>query len=191
MKVEKAEAKPLEHYLKLHYPVTFHEAPEGGYVAVIEDLSGCMTQGETLEETMSNILEAKSLWLEAAWESGMNIPLPSSEDRFSGKVLLRMSKSLHRQLATSARREGVSLNLYIVSLLSGNNAYRRIKNEIERLSVESDAAHASFDEFLRETLLSSPPPDLIWAKEAGGKPGGGYANIDTLDIYKTPKEDVA
>jgi predicted HicB family RNase H-like nuclease len=36
----------------------------------------------------------------------------------SGKLLLRIPKSLHRRLAEKADRENVSLNQYIVSLLS-------------------------------------------------------------------------
>jgi len=45
-------------------------------------------------------------------------PLPSSDNSYSGKLLVRMPKSLHRRLAETAEREGVSLNQYIVSLLS-------------------------------------------------------------------------
>lgn len=47
-----------------------------------------------------------------------DIPLPSSDNSYSGKLLVRMPKSLHRRLAETAEREGVSLNQYIVSLLS-------------------------------------------------------------------------
>ena len=50
---------------------------DGGYVAEIKDLPGCLTQGNTLEETMNNINEARELWIETAYESGDNIPLPS------------------------------------------------------------------------------------------------------------------
>ncbi|WP_373526179.1 type II toxin-antitoxin system HicB family antitoxin [Nostoc sp.] len=108
----------LEYYLNLHYPVTLHPSPEGGYVAQIKDLPGCLTQGETLEETMANINEARELWVETAYEASDDIPLPSSDNSYSGKLLVRMPKSLHRRLAETAEHEGVSLNQYIVSLLS-------------------------------------------------------------------------
>ncbi len=49
---------------------------EGGYVAEIKDLSGCLTQGETLAETINNINEARELWLETAYEFKDEIPLP-------------------------------------------------------------------------------------------------------------------
>lgn len=107
-----------EYYLNLQYSVTLYPDPEGGYVAQIKDLPGCLTQGETLEETMANINEARELWIETAYEASDDIPLPSSDNSYSGKLLVRMPKSLHRRLAETAEREGVSLNQYIVSLLS-------------------------------------------------------------------------
>lgn len=112
------EKQPLEYYLNLQYPVTLYPDPEGGYVAQIKDLPGCLTQGETLDETMANINEARELWIETAYESGDEIPLPSIEDSYNGKLLLQMPKSLHRRLAEEAERENVSLDRYIVFLLS-------------------------------------------------------------------------
>jgi len=112
------EKQPLEYYLNLQYPVTLYPDPEGGYVAQIKDLPGCLTQGETLDETMTNINEARELWIETAYESGDDIPLPSTEENYSGKLLLQMPKSLHQRLAEEAERENVSLDRYIVFLLS-------------------------------------------------------------------------
>jgi antitoxin HicB len=117
-KNKQIEKLPLEDYLNLQYPVTLYPDPEGGYVAQIKDLPGCLTQGETLEEAIANINEAQELWIETAYESGDDIPLPSTDDTYSGKLLLRMPKSLHRRLAEEADRENVSLNQYIVSVLS-------------------------------------------------------------------------
>ncbi|AUT02544.1 toxin-antitoxin system HicB family antitoxin [Nostoc sp. CENA543] len=112
------EKLSLEHYLNLQYPVTLYPDVEGGYVAQIKDLPGCLTQGETLEETINNINEARELWIETAYETGDEIPLPSTDENYSGKLLLRMPKSLHRRLAEAAEKENVSLNQYLVFLLS-------------------------------------------------------------------------
>ncbi|MDZ7952531.1 type II toxin-antitoxin system HicB family antitoxin [Nostoc sp. DedQUE09] len=117
-KNQEIEKPSLEYYLNLQYPITLYPDPEEGYVAQIKDLLGCITQGETLEETMANLNEARELWIETAYEADDNIPLPSSNDSYSGKLLLRMPKSLHRRLAETSELEGVSLNQYIVSLLS-------------------------------------------------------------------------
>jgi predicted RNase H-like HicB family nuclease len=37
-------------------------------------LPGCISQGQTVEEALSNIKEAMELWLEDALESGQTIP---------------------------------------------------------------------------------------------------------------------
>jgi len=114
----KTKRKPLEFYLGLNYPVMITPDVTGGYVAEIEDLPGCFTQGETLEETYANIEEARNLWLESAYEDGLEIPLPSEDDKFSGKFNVRVPASLHRKLHKLAKKEGVSLNQYVVYALS-------------------------------------------------------------------------
>lgn len=110
--------KPLDYYLNLKYPVTLELAPEGGYFVHIEDLPGCYSQGETTEEAMEMIEEARRLWLEVAYEDGLDIPEPRSEDAYSGKLFIRAPRNLHRKLDQLADREGVSLNQYLVSTLS-------------------------------------------------------------------------
>jgi len=110
--------KDLDFYLSLHYPVTVHADPDGGFVAEIEELPGCMTQGETLEEVFEAIEDARRGWVQVAYENGQDIPLPRDIEEYSGKILIRIPKSLHRALAHAAKREGVSLNQYIASLLT-------------------------------------------------------------------------
>jgi antitoxin HicB len=113
------ERKPLEYYLSLKYPVSIEEAPEGGYFIQIKDLPGCYSQGETVEESLKNIEEARHLWIESMYEDGNEIPLPgSAKKQYSGKFNVRIPKSLHRKLDEMAEKEGVSLNHYLVSTLS-------------------------------------------------------------------------
>jgi len=38
---------PLEYFLSLKYPISIYPEEEGGYTALIPDLPGCMSQGET------------------------------------------------------------------------------------------------------------------------------------------------
>lgn len=46
-----------------------HPAEEGGYWAEVPALSGCITEGETMEEVMTNLKDAIEGWLEVANES--------------------------------------------------------------------------------------------------------------------------
>ena len=110
--------KPLEYYLGLKYPATFEEAPEGGYFIQIEDLPGCYAQGETVEEAKEMIEIARRMWIESTYEDGQDIPEPRSQQEYSGKFNVRIPRSLHRKLDQQAKREGVSLNQYLVATLS-------------------------------------------------------------------------
>ncbi len=134
----RSEIKSLEYYLKLNYPVTLHYAEEGGFVAEIEDLSGCLTQGETIEEAIKNIEEARRLWIKASYEDGIEIPIPRTDEEYSGRFLARIPKSLHRRLVEQARYEGISLNQYIGSILSAGistqNLIEEVKSELDKIS---------------------------------------------------------
>ncbi|MCK5133875.1 MAG: toxin-antitoxin system HicB family antitoxin [Candidatus Sabulitectum sp.] len=116
----------LEYYLSLNYKVELYP-DEGAFVAEIPDLPGCITQGDTMEETVALINEAKHLWLETAIDRGISIQEPKNLDEYSGKFLLRMPKSLHARLAGQATYEGISLNQYVVFLLSGKAAENRVE----------------------------------------------------------------
>ena len=47
---------------------------EGGFVAEIPALKGCLAQGETLEETLQELMIVRELWLETAKKSGQKLP---------------------------------------------------------------------------------------------------------------------
>jgi predicted RNase H-like HicB family nuclease len=67
----------LQDYLNLSYPITLYPEPDSGYTVMLADLPGCISQGDTLEEAVNNIQEAKVAWIETAWEYGDEIPLPT------------------------------------------------------------------------------------------------------------------
>ncbi len=56
----------------------------GGYLIEFPDLPGCMSDGETIEETIENGKDAVFCWLETAKEFGDEIPQPGSAKGFSG-----------------------------------------------------------------------------------------------------------
>jgi antitoxin HicB len=112
------ERRPLNWYLNQPYPYTVVPDPEGGFVILFPDLPGCMTQVERSEEIAPMAEDARVLWIETEFELGADIPLPSGSNDYSGKFLVRVPRSLHRTLAESAEREGVSLNAYVTMLLA-------------------------------------------------------------------------
>ena len=124
----------LAYYLNLKYQVVLYHDEDGGYTAEIKELPGCLTQAETIDELWQNIEDARILWIETAYEYSDPIPLPVTENQFSGKCLLRMPSSLHRKLSESAEQEGVSLNQYLVYLLSEQNTARQYYHLISEQS---------------------------------------------------------
>jgi len=116
--------KDIDYYMNLPYTIIIRKDPHGGYFAKVEELEGCMTQGETYEEITKNIKDAMELWLEDALDDGLEIPLPFPDEEYSGKFVLRLPKSLHQKLARNAKKEDVSLNQYALFLLAEKNAQR-------------------------------------------------------------------
>ena len=54
----------------------FYSEEDGEYIADIPDLKYCSASGATPEEALHEVLQAKALWLEAAYERGKPIPEP-------------------------------------------------------------------------------------------------------------------
>ena len=103
----------------MHYPIkVFYSDEDKGFIAVFPDLPGCSAFGETEEEAIREVRIAQTLWIQTARKEGRKIPVPSQEDDYSGKILARTPKSLHKALMEKAKEEGVSLNQLVVYLLS-------------------------------------------------------------------------
>lgn len=56
------------------YPVIIYPAEEGGVVAEIPALPGCLAQGETMEECLRELERVKSLWIEVALAHKQKLP---------------------------------------------------------------------------------------------------------------------
>jgi hypothetical protein len=138
---------------------------------------------------LANIKDAKDAWLKVAFDYGDEIPLPSEKSDYNGKVLVRMSSALHRRLIEGARQEGVSLNQHLVSLLSERDAYCRIRQDLERISMESNQAHASFNRLLAKTIAPSMITRTSWAQAGKGK-SGEYAGKGELLPFRRGEEAV-
>lgn len=117
----KDNRKTLEYYLDLPYSIevmrdTDEENP--GWVAKIKELPGCLTQADTFEELEGMIQDAMHSWIEVALEDGIPIPEPRLEDDYSGKFVVRLPRSLHRELVEQSEQEGVSLNTWVINILA-------------------------------------------------------------------------
>lgn len=112
--------------MKPHYPVEIHySAEDEGFLATFPDLPGCSAWGATEAEALDESHAAAAAWLKTCKAAGNPIPAPSNpanEADFSGRFVMRIPKRLHADLSRGARRQGVSLNQYVLYLLAAREA---------------------------------------------------------------------
>lgn len=127
----------VEYYTQLDYPVELVR-DEDSYVASNPDLPGCISFGGSPNEAVESLKEVRDLWIKGQLKSGNPIPEPSAPERYSGKFVLRIPKMMHRIADSQARREGVSLNSYITSVLASALTYPTRSKESVSLDHERD-----------------------------------------------------
>ena len=120
--------KDAKYYLRLPYTVVMRRDEDGDYVARIDELPGCTTHGKSPREALENLEEVKRAWIEDCLQQGDRIPEPVAGSALpSGKWLQRVPKTLHRDLIRQAKRENVSLNQWVTSVLSEASGVRKAK----------------------------------------------------------------
>lgn len=100
------------------YPIQIAPLPAddgGGYLVTFPDLPGCIADGETIDEAISESKDAFEAWAMAEQQDKGELPKPKT---YSGQFVQRMPKSLHQQLASRAAIEGVSLNQLATVLIA-------------------------------------------------------------------------
>jgi antitoxin HicB len=110
------------------YPIVLASGSNGDgaqWTASVEELPGCEAHGSTPESAAAGVQEAVERWIEEARADGREIPPPGAAAAHSGRLLVRMPRSLHAELVRASEREGTSLNAYIVAALSASVAWRR------------------------------------------------------------------
>jgi antitoxin HicB len=105
---------------RLYQPWTIeiHPYSDGGYFARVLELPGCMTEGDSKQDVLEMIEEATAEWLATAFELGLPIPEPMSDEHYSGKIFVRTSSRLHRLVAEEASRRGVSMSQWAAETLA-------------------------------------------------------------------------
>lgn len=56
------------------YPIVIYPCEEGGFVAEIPALKGCLAQGETITKTLEELNIVSNLWLETAKFHNQELP---------------------------------------------------------------------------------------------------------------------
>ena len=103
----------VKDYIKLPYTRLVQEMnDESGHYFYFWflELDGCQSTGDTLEELYESLNEAMEGYIEIKLENNLPVPTPESAEKYSGKFVVRLPKSLHQRLVIEADKEGISLN---------------------------------------------------------------------------------
>jgi predicted RNase H-like HicB family nuclease len=144
------QMKTAKNYLQLPYARIVIPVEPSGYHAEIFEFPGCYAQGETVGQAYANLENAAESWIEACLSQGQGIPEPSSSLTFSGRIALRLPRTVHRHAAQMAERDRTSLNTYLVSAVSARVGAEEFYNVLaqrleQRLTMTvSNLAYAAF-----------------------------------------------
>ncbi|MBE7470037.1 MAG: hypothetical protein DPW09_05620 [Anaerolineae bacterium] len=73
----------------MRYPVVIHKDPQSDYGVSMPDLPGCFSAGETLDEALTQVVEAIECHLEGILADGEPIPPPQEIEVHQAKVFHR------------------------------------------------------------------------------------------------------
>ena len=90
----------------------------GGFLISYPDFAECISDGDTVEDALKNGQEALKATIAALKSKGLPVPAANSGGIASGKFVARVPKTIHAQLTTRAKVEGVSLNTLVVTFIA-------------------------------------------------------------------------
>ncbi len=64
----------------MRYTVVLEQEPDGGYVASVPALPGCVSQGDTRPSALANIREAIQLYIEDCHDAGDPVPTEAGKE---------------------------------------------------------------------------------------------------------------
>lgn len=114
-----------------------------GYIATIPGIQGLSAFGATREDALSELNIAAGGYFESLKKSGRSFPSVEKVTHYSGQIRLRMPKSLHAALSSGAQNEGVSLNTYIITLLSEKHTEKKLLKKISAIEKMFDVANSN------------------------------------------------
>ena len=92
------------------------------FIATCSEFPLLSAHGDSREEAITEFQIVLEMAIESFIEDNIALPKPKTTASHSGQFRIRLPKSLHRSLVLGAEEENVSLNTYVISLLSGNHA---------------------------------------------------------------------
>lgn len=116
----------VEPIVRRPYTIEFEypDDPEEGVLAYVAEWPDCFAAGRTREEAVAEL--GKAMRELAAYRLQHKLEIPEPLARYSGRVLLRMPKRIHRDAERRAEAEGVSLNQWLSTTIAQAIGPRRM-----------------------------------------------------------------
>lgn len=107
----------------------------GGFIGIVPDLQGCMSDGETEQEAIKNTLEAIDDWIECQTQLGRKIPEPGTAAKRAKEDRARLVEAI---MVLSEGYEGIDQRIEeiarelrdIKEILEHENSWRRFSTII-------------------------------------------------------------
>jgi predicted RNase H-like HicB family nuclease len=128
--------KKIEEYMKAPYQRVLIPEGDGSFFAEILEFPGCFANGSTPNEAIRNLERAAVSWIQATLDQGQDIPEPFANQGYSGKLVLRLPRSIHRQAVRMAARDGTSVNQFLVSAVSARVGAEDLYNRVAQRLAE-------------------------------------------------------
>lgn len=90
------------------------------YEARVEEFPDLVEYADGVDEVYALMADAIETTIAVLKEKGKSIPSPNknTDQEYSGRVTLRMPKLMHKKLSYAAKKENISLNQFLLSLVS-------------------------------------------------------------------------
>ncbi len=103
-----------------------HEDGEDLFFAYVKEIPDISSYGDSYADVYENCIDSLKVLHADAIENGKIFPHPQKEmppSAPSGRITLRMSRSMHADISRRADEDGVSLNQWIVEAVSQRRGY--------------------------------------------------------------------
>jgi antitoxin HicB len=168
--------EPTINNLKL-FPIEIQRISDedgGGYSACIPLLGRLAFEasGQTIDAALQKLEEVAKILIEEYKLHGIQFPeAPRADADYSGRLVLRLPKHLHKRLSDEAEFDGISLNTYLISILSDSYRSPRsiaaLKEIRDNLATTSRAV--SMHIAAEPHQMSDPKWDVIYGSKSYGK----------------------
>lgn len=162
------------------YTITIRKEEVDGeifYVGRVAEFPNISAFEDTFEATRALVIDAIQTLKKIADSTNAELPspYPALADEFSGRVTLRLPKSLHAKVSRIAAQEDVSVNQYLVTAISTyvgeSDGISKVVTEAANYlaSVAKSAIHSSWMRASFQLMNVTPPKVSIPSDFAGIK----------------------